>query len=243
MSDISKTVIVTGASGEIGLATIETLLEHGYCVAACFHSNEIRLSGKVAQQQNLKTYKLNLSADDDIKDCSRQICAEATEVSGLVNCAGVASGSLFGMTKISDMRSLFQINFFGTLLFTQYVVKKMIRQKKGAIVNIGSTAGIFADSGTLSYGSSKAALLHASRVMAVELGPLGIRVNCVAPAVVETKMGNLMDEVSRSKLDDRGVLPNVTKPRDIADAVAFLISDKAASISAQIIRIDRGMPF
>jgi len=243
VSDISKTVIVTGASGDIGLATVNTLLEQGYCVAACFHSDETNLLENVLQRQHLKTYKLNLSDDDDIKDCARHICAEASEILALVNCAGVASGNLFGMTKIGDMRALFQINVFGTLLFTQYVVKKMLRQKRGAIVNIGSTAGIFADVGTLSYGSSKAALLHASRVMAAELGPMGIRVNCVAPAVVETKMANLMDEASRSKLDERGALPGVTEPRDIANAVAFLISDKAESISAQTIRIDRGMPF
>ena len=134
MSNISKTVIVTGASGDIGLATVQTLLEQGYRVAACFYSNETILLENFSQQKNLEIYKVDLSDDDDIKNCVRLICAEASEISALVNCAGVASGELFGMTKIADMRSLFQVNFFGILLFTQYVVKKMIRKKRGRLL-------------------------------------------------------------------------------------------------------------
>lgn len=243
MPDSTETIIVTGASGDIGLAIIRKLLRQGYCVAACFYSNENDLLNMATEKQNLKTYRLNLNDDDDIKACARQVCSENNKISALVNCAAIASGNLFGMTRISDMRELFQINVFGTLLFTQYIVKKMIREKKGAIINIGSTAGIFADAGTLSYGASKAALLHASRVMAVELGPMGIRVNNVAPSVVNTKMANMMDEAARNKLVERETLPGATEPDDIANIVTFLISDEAASISAQTIRVDRGMPF
>lgn len=243
MDEMPKTVVVTGASGDIGFAVVNQLIGQGYHVAACAHKNLDRLSVLGKDKKNIIIYHLNLEDDQGIKDCARQICGDAEAIVGLVNCAGIAEGGLFGMTKIEDMRRLFQINLFGILLFTQVIVKKMMRRKCGSIVNVGSTAGIFSDPGTLAYGSSKAALIHASRALAVELGPMGIRVNAVAPAVVNSKMADMMDTSSRTKLDERGSLSGVTEPQDIADMVMFLLSDKAASISAQTIRIDRGMPF
>jgi 3-oxoacyl-[acyl-carrier protein] reductase len=119
----------------------------------------------------------------------------------------------------------------------------MIRQKSGAIVNITSTAGVFADPGTLAYGGSKAALDHASRVMATEFGPMGIRVNAVAPSVVASGMADQMDDAARAKVAERTALAGETTPADIADTVSYLLSDRAAAISGQIIRVDRAMPF
>lgn len=243
MNEALKTVVVTGASGDIGFAVVNQLISQGYHVAACVHKNQGRFSSILEQKKPIALFKLNLGDDQDIIECARQICADTTEMAGLVNCAGIAEGGPFGMTKIDDMRVLFQKNFFGVLLFTQIIVRKMMRRKRGSIVNIASTAGVFSDPGTLAYGSSKAALIHASRIMAAELGPLGIRVNAVAPAVVNSKMADMMTPSSRKTIDERGVLPGSTEPEDVADMVTFLLSDRAASISAQTIRIDRGMPF
>ena len=121
--------------------------------------------------------------------------------------AGLAQGSLAAMTRISDMRDVFEVNLFGPLQFTQHITKKMMRQKSGAIVNITSTAGILGDRGTLAYGGSKAALAHASRVMAAEFGPLGIRVNAVAPSAVTSAMADQMDEVARENCLIARLLP------------------------------------
>ena len=238
---ISKTVIVTGASGDIGIAVVQRLLRDGYKIAACCHSNAARL--KALAHSDIAIYDLDLSHDESIKDCAVKIGKEADQVAGLVNCAGVAAGSLFGMTKISDMRALFDVNLFGTLLFTQFIAKKLIRQKSGSIINMASTAGIFAEQGTLAYGASKAALLHASRVLAVELGQFGIRVNSIAPSAVNSKMADAMDDEARKKLDQLGSLPGITQPENVADVVAFLISDSAEAVSGETIRVDRGTPF
>ena len=100
-----------------------------------------------------------------------------------------------------------------------------------------------ADAGTLGYGGTKASLIHASRVMATELGAFGIRVNVIAPSVVETDMAGLMDEAARRKLDDRSALPGTIQAGDVADLVAFLVSPSSAKVTGQVLRIDRGMPF
>ena len=243
MTETRKTVIVTGASGDIGTAIVQRLLQDGFDVVACCNSNRGKLENFFQGQRSLSIHNLNLSSDESIKTCALEIFKIKEHIAGLVNCAGKATGGIFRMTKINDIRELFEINFFGTLLFTQFIAKKLVQQKAGSIVNIASTAGIFADHGTLAYGTSKAALIHASRILAVELGQSGIRVNSIAPAVVESSMADMMDDEARKKIHQRGSLMGFTTPRDVADTVAFLISDNASSISAETIRMDRGMPF
>ena len=236
-----STVIVTGASGDIGLSIIERLIVDGSKVVACCRSNPEKVAR--AFGSDVEIHELDLRDEASIKTCASTIIREAGSVSGLVNCAGIAMGGLFAMTRMTDMRDVFDVNLFGPLLFTQYVAKKMMRQKSGSIVNITSTAGLLADPGTLAYGGSKASLGHASRVLATELGPLGIRVNAVAPSAVLSGMADQMDDAARAKLSDREALAGNTLPSDVAGIVSYLLSDNAAAISGQIIRVDRAMPF
>lgn len=236
-----NTVVVTGASGDIGLAIIERLITDGFTVAACCRSNSERITN--AFGATVEVYKLDLRDEASIRSCASSIIKGTKSIAGLVNCAGIATGGLFAMTRMADMRVIFEVNLFGPLLFTQYVTKKMMRQKSGSIVNITSTAGLLADAGTLAYGGSKSALGHASRVLATELGPLGIRVNAVAPSVVESGMADQMDETARTRLSDREALAGHTVPSDVAGIVSYLLSDDAAAISGQVIRVDRAMPF
>lgn len=243
MSGEMKTVVVTGASGDIGLAIIDRLVGEGLRVAACCHDHPDRVTSAFAGQQNVVPHLLDLRDEASIKDCASTIIKDNRIIAGLVNCAGMATGSLFAMTRVADMRDLFEVNLFGPLLFTQYISKKMMRQKAGAIINITSTAGMLADPGTLAYGGSKAALGHASRVMATEFGSLGIRVNAVAPSVVASGMADQMDDAARATVTDREALTGETTPADVANTVSYLLSDRAAAISGQIIRVDRAMPF
>jgi 3-oxoacyl-[acyl-carrier protein] reductase len=145
------------------------------------------------------------------------------------------------MTPVEDVRRVFEVNYFNQILFTQYVAKKMVRAKAGAIVNIASVAGLLADAGTLAYGGSKAALIHATRVLATELGPFGIRVNAIAPAVVETDMASEMDPAARAALDARSALNGTVAASDVAELVAILVSDATAKMTGQVLRLDRGL--
>ena len=239
----SQTIVVTGASGDIGLAIVERLIANGFHVAACCRNNADRIRTVFADLSKVTIHQLDLRNADSIKSCASAIIKPSPYISGLVNSAGFAQGGLSAMTRISDMRDVFEVNLFGPLQFTQYITKKMMRQKSGAIVNVTSTAGILGDPGTLAYGGSKAALAHASRVMAAEFGPLGIRVNAVAPSAVVSAMADKMDEVAREKLSDREALAGETLPSDVANVVGYLLSDNASAISGQVIRVDRAMPF
>ena len=238
-----QTIVVTGASGDIGLAIVKKLIADGFHVAACCRSKPDRISAAFTDDTRVTIHDLDLRDADSIKSCASAIIKETDFIAGLVNSAGVAQGSLASMTRISDMRDVFEVNLFGPLQFTQYIAKKMTRQKSGAIVNITSTAGILADSGTLAYGGSKAALAHASQVMASEFGPLGIRVNAVAPSAVASEMADQMDEAARARLSDREALAGDTLPSDVANMVAYLLSGSASAVSGQVIRVDRAMPF
>lgn len=239
----SQTIVVTGASGDIGLAIVERLVADGFHIAACCRSKADRIGVAFTDASQVTVHELDLRDAESIKACASAIIKESQYIAGLVNSAGLAQGSLAAMTRISEMRDVFEVNLFGPLQFTQYIAKKMTRQKSGAIVNITSTAGILGDSGTLSYGGSKAALAHASRVMATEFGPLGIRVNAVAPSAVASSMADQMDEVARARLSDREALAGETLPSDVANMVAYLLSDSASAVSGQVIRVDRAMPF
>ena len=239
----NQTIVVTGASGDIGLAVVERLIADGFHVAACCRSKANRIRAAFADLSQITIHELDFRNADSIKSCASAIITESELIKGLVNSAGVAQGSLASMTRISDMRDVFEVNLFGPLQFTQYITKKMMRQKSGAVVNITSTAGILGDTGTLAYGGSKAALAHSTRVMATEFGPLGIRVNAVAPSAVASGMADQMDEAARAKLSDREALAGETLPSDVANMVAHLLSDSASAVSGQVIRVDRAMPF
>jgi 3-oxoacyl-[acyl-carrier protein] reductase len=236
--------IVTGANRGIGLAVSERLAADGYRVAACVRSGSEALDSLVAAGNgHHAVFTIDLADEESIKTAAREILGWADRPVALVNCAALALGGLFSMTRMQDLRDLYQINLFGPLLLAQYVTKKMLRTKAGSIVNIASTAGLLADAGTLGYGGTKASLIHASRVMATELGVFGIRVNVIAPSVVETDMADLMDEAARRKLDDRSALPGAIQAVDVANVVSFLVSPCSAKVSGQVLRIDRGMPF
>jgi 3-oxoacyl-[acyl-carrier protein] reductase len=241
MSETKSFAVVTGANRGIGLTIVQRLVTQGYRIAACVRTPSSELQALLSEEDGHTILNLDLRDDAAISEAARAVMKWSKQIDALVNCAGVASGGLFSMTRMDQMRDVFQVNTFGPLLFTQYIARAMTRAKAGSIVNIGSTAGLLADAGTLAYGGSKAALIHATRVLATELGPSGIRVNAIAPAVVETDMAAQMDDAARAALDARSALPGRISPNDVAALVSYLISREAAQMTGQVLRLDRGL--
>lgn len=233
-----KVVVVTGANGDLGIEITKLLLNSGYLVVACVRNIET-----LSQFDSDDLYKCQCDLLDieSIKLCSKEIKKEFKAIYGLVNCAGVAYGNTFMLTKEQEHKNVFELNYFAPIFLAQQLVRKMIKKREGRVISISSTASILSDSGTMAYGSAKSALNHSSRVMATELGPMGITVNTIAPAVVESKMARLMDDPSIRSLNSRAKIDNVIMPSEIADMVKYLLSESARNITGQTLIIDRGI--
>lgn len=233
-----KVVIVTGANGDIGQPLVAALLEKGYQVGACVRNKE---TTALVESEQLTVFSCDFASEDSIKTCIGELKKVYKNIYGLVNCVGIAHGAGFMMTKLEDMQHVFTINYFAVINFTQQLVRKMLKKRSGCIINLASTAGILSDSGTLAYGASKAALIHSSKVMATELGAFDIRVNVVAPAVVESKMADMMDEESINTHNARAALSSKIYPNEVVDMILYILSDSSINITGQVIKIDRGI--
>ena len=231
-----KTAVVTGANRGIGRATCEAFLAQGATVLACARNIDSAFDGL-----DVQPIQLDLSDEASIKDAIKAIRSASKTIDILVNCAGIASGALFQMTSMTELREVFEVNFFGQIALSQGISRLMARQKAGSIINITSTASDVPDPGTMAYGSSKAALARATHSMATELGGLGIRVNAISPGVTQTDMADQMDEQAREKLIENSALKRMAEPKDIANTAVFLASDLSSHITGQVVRVDGGM--
>ena len=237
-----NSVVVTGAGSGIGIDIVKRLSKESYHVFSCIRNDSIELSSLADEFKNITILKFDLEEQSTIKNMVKEIFTYKDYILyGLVNCAGVAQGGLFSMTPVEEIERVFKINYFNQLYLTQLVIKKLIRNKSGSLVNIASTAGLFGDEGTLAYGGSKAALIHSTRVLASELGKFNIRVNSISPAVVNTKMSKEMDPNSIDVLNSRKSIEGNIEPQDISSVVSFLLSYQTKNISGQNFRVDQGM--
>ena len=242
----NKVALVTGANRGIGKSIVETFVKNGASVLACVRQVTPELEEWMRSLEGhagtfVKPIVVELSDEASVKNVIKETMAITSRVDILVNNAGVASGSLFQMTSLAEIRKVFDVNFFSQILLTQGVSRLMARNKAGSIINISSTAALVADPGTLAYGASKAAFSRATQSMATELGALNIRVNAIAPSVTRTDMFEQMSESARNKLIQSSALKRAAEPQDIANVALFLASDLSAFITGQIMRVDGGM--
>lgn len=240
-----KTAVVTGCNRGIGKEVLTTFARHGADVFACARRESAEFTAYLAELaaetgRTLTPVYFDLADAEQVKAGVRTIVATKKKIDVLVNNAGVASGSLFQMTSMTDMKALFDINLFGPLLLAQGLSRLMTRARAGAIVNIASTAGLIGDAGTTAYGSSKAALAYATRAMASELGEFNIRVNAIAPNLTRTDMYEQMDEKARARLIASTALKRPAEPAEIANAALFLASDLSSYVTGQVLRVDGG---
>ena len=241
-----KNAIVTGARTGICKAVVEAYAEEGCNVWAIVHreDNSFKAEMEALARRTgvwIKVVNINLEDEENIKRGMREIASDKQPIDILVNGAGITSPSrLILMTSLKEMNRVMQVNFFAAVQMSQLTFKLMMRQKSGSIINIASIAGIDGDLSQLEYGASKAALICATKKMAYEWGDFGIRVNAIAPGIIDTKMLGEMESQFVEELIRKTSLNRAGKPEEIAQLCVFLGSDRSSYISSETIRIDGG---
>ena len=243
----NKTAVITGCSRGIGIEILKTFSKNGADIFACVRNIDdkfILLIDEIKKQYKNKIIPLeiDLSDQEKVKNCAKRILESNEPVDILVNNAGTITTSLFQMTSSNKLKELFEINFFSQSTFTQYLVKSMIKNKKGNIINISSSSAIDGDQGRSAYAASKAALITQSKVLSRELGKYNIRVNIVAPGLTETEM--MTQNHSKDLIDEtikKISLNRTGKPAEIANVVLFLSCNLSSYITGQVLRVDGGM--
>ena len=241
-----KNIVVTGALQGIGRETVSCLSAYGANILACAHKIDaefLSFCNKTAADNGVNVYPLeaDFTSIDSVKGMAKEIHKMKLGIDGLVNVVGITKDALFQMTAPSDISALYSVNVVSTLALTQAICRRMSRQGYGSIVNISSVSALDGANGQLSYSSSKAAILASTKTLARELGGSNIRVNCVAPGVIDTAMNaKVPKDVLEARLQGSS-LKRMGRPSEVADLIAFLVSDLSSYVSGQVIRIDGGM--
>jgi 3-oxoacyl-[acyl-carrier protein] reductase len=242
-----KVAIITGCNKGIGKAILENLSRKGATIFACSRkSNDEFLNNiNLLQKKNgNKIYPVffDLENKEEIKEAILEIKTKTNKIDMIVNNAGSIQTSIFQMTPEKKIRELFEINFFSQLIFTQHLLKLMIKEKNGSIVFISSTSSEDANFGRSIYSASKSAMNAISLSLSRELGQLNIRVNSVAPGLVDTEMANknTSQEVQKNEIS-KSSLKRIGQPEEIASVVYFLLSDESSYLTGQLIRADGGL--
>ncbi len=241
-----KTAVITGCLQGIGRSAMDTFAKNGANVFACAYkqTEEFENHCKVLSDENgvrVTPVYFDMTNNDDIKDAAKTIMKEKLPIDILVNIAGITRDAFFSMVTMDQLQETFQVNFFSQIIFSQYIVKLMLKNGKGSIINTSSISGIDGNEGQLAYSASKAALIAATKTMARELGKNHIRVNAIAPGVIKTPMtADLTEEVIEKQLN-RSKLKRQGTPEEVADLIMFLGSDMSAHITGQVLRVDGGI--
>jgi 3-oxoacyl-[acyl-carrier protein] reductase len=241
-----KTSIITGCARGMGKSMLELFAANGSNVFACIRqqTNEFDdFCKELAIKNNVQIYPIyfDLADREAMKAAVKEILKQKIPIDILVNNAGITYNALFQMSTIEKAQEVFDINFFAPFFFTQYIVKMMIKNKSGSIVNIASSAGLDGNSGRSVYGASKAALICATKAIAAELGEFGIRANAIAPGITKTDMLSSMAEEIINETIMNTNLKRAGEPLDIANTALFLASDLSSYVTGQVIRVDGGM--
>jgi len=240
-----RTVLVTGASRGLGLGIARKLAAAGYGVIAVARKTNKNLTAAVVQAKRSKRGSLDfvafdLGKIDAIPELVRTLRRDFGPLYGLVNNAAVGFDGVLATMHNSQIEELVRVNTLSPIVLSKYVVRSMMSERAGRIVNIASIIGFTGYSGLSVYAATKAAMLGFTRSLAREVGRLGVNVNAVVPGFLDTDMTHGLDDEQRQQVMRRSALRRLVSVDDVADAVEFLLGDKAASISGTVLTVDAG---
>ena len=242
--DYSKTVVITGASRGIGKATVEVFVQQGFNVLIHFNKSEkeaIALYESLKEKEfSVKLFKADVSKRIEVNAMIKFCVNEFGTIDVLVNNAGICQEKLFIDITDEDWDQMININLKSVFFCTQEVLKYMIPQKKGKIINISSIWGMVGASCEVHYSTAKAGVIGLTKALAKELGPSNIQVNCIAPGIIQTDMLSSYNQEQLNMLRENTPLMRLGSPMDIAMCTFFLASQHADFITGQIISPNGG---
>lgn len=240
-----RNVVVTGGSRGVGLAVARTLAAAGYRALAVARkeNDELARAMEGAAREGagaISFLPCDLGDLDALQPLVRDLRKQFGPIYGLVNNAAIGTEGALGIMHDTDIERLVRVNTLAPMILTKYVVRAMMADGGGRIVNVASIIAFTGYSGLSVYAATKSSMLGFTRSLAREVGRMGVHVNAVAPGFLDTAMTQGMDDEQRQQVARRSALRRLADVQDVADTVAFLLSDKAKSITGTVITVDAG---
>jgi 3-oxoacyl-[acyl-carrier protein] reductase len=240
-----RNVVVTGGSRGLGLGIASKLAAAGYQVVAVARKMNDQLAcaaGKAKQcgQGAIHFVPFDLAEVDGIPDLVKGIKKEFGPIYGLVNNAGLGTEGVLAIMYTSQIEKLVRVNTVSPIVLTKYAVRSMMSEGGGRIVNVASVIGFTGYSGLSVYGATKASMIGFTRSLAREVGKMGVTVNAVAPGFIDTEMTQGLGDEGREQVVRRSAMRRLADVDDVANAVEFLLGDKAKNITGTVLTVDAG---
>lgn len=241
----NKVALVTGASRGIGSEIAKTLAREGAFVVINYNGSKER-ADRVAEEicaagGAAVTFGCDVSDFTACGEMLQQIIKEYGRLDILVNNAGITRDGLIMKMSEEDFDAVISTNLKGAFNTIRYASRQFLKQRAGSIINISSVSGVMGNAGQVNYSASKAGIIGLTKSVARELASRGVTCNAVAPGYIDTEMTAVMTEAAKEAVISRIPLQRTGKVTDIAEAVAFLASEKAAYITGQVLSVDGGM--
>ena len=242
MNDLEKkNIIITGATGGIGNSIIKRLYNAGANILATGTKKE-KLEELKKKFQNIQILKFDISQTEDLENFIEEATKQLEgKLDCIVNNAGITQDNLAIRMSIKEWKKVIDINLTSTFLLSKFAIKKMLKNKKGKIINITSIVGHTGNLGQTNYTASKAVIVAMSKILAIEYAKKNININCISPGFIKTAMTDKIDEKFKEVIISKIPSARLGEPEDVANAVIFLASSQSDYINGETLHVNGGM--